>query len=276
MVYRLPLPSGRSINLFFYDGPISRAIAFAALDLGDFNAISGILKTDRDEDYVALDRALTQAFSEGNMDEVSRLLRENFEGESYSMTVLFRDEQRRILNRIMESEWTESEAAFDNLYPRLMAMTRTLAKFGTSLTVPRAFRAAAEFALNMQLRRNLASDDLDFGSIRSLMSDAEAARVSLDVSTLEYALRMKLEGMAERFHADRSSLESLARLETAVGVARSLPLDVNLWKIQNACYDLLQTAYPEFQQKAAQGDKNAETWITHFRSLAEKVSLRVE
>src|SRR5271165_2722023 len=31
MVYRLRLPSGRAINLFFYDGPISRAIAFEGL-----------------------------------------------------------------------------------------------------------------------------------------------------------------------------------------------------------------------------------------------------
>src|SRR6266508_1986004 len=31
MPYRLSLPSGRSIGLFFYDGPISRAVAFERL-----------------------------------------------------------------------------------------------------------------------------------------------------------------------------------------------------------------------------------------------------
>ena len=31
MVYRLRLPSRRSINLFFYDGPISRGVAFEGL-----------------------------------------------------------------------------------------------------------------------------------------------------------------------------------------------------------------------------------------------------
>ena len=254
----------------------SAALTFAAVDRGDLNPVGGILKVDGDESYAALDRALSQAFSEGNLDEVSRLLQENFEGDAYSLTVLFRDEQRRILNRIIESEWTEAEATFDKLYPHLMSMTRTLAKLGTSLAVPRAFHAAAEFALNTQLRRTFAGDTLDSESIRSLIADAEAAKVALDVPSLEYTLRMKLEGMAERSRADSSNLEALVALDTAVGVARSLPFEVNLWKIQNACYELLQAAYAEFQQKAAQGDESAKTWITRFRGLAEKVSLRVE
>ncbi|HME00421.1 MAG TPA: DUF3536 domain-containing protein [Terriglobia bacterium] len=254
----------------------SAALAFAALDRGDFNPVGGILKVEGDQDYAALDQALTKAFSEENLDDVSRLLQENFEGGTYSLTVLFRDEQRRILSRIIESEWTEAEAAFDSLYPHLMSMTRTLAKLGTSLAVPRAFHAAAEFALNTQLRRAFASENPDFESIRGLIYDAEAAKVALDVPTLEYTLRMKLEQMAERLRADPSNLEVLGGLDTAVGVARSLPLEVNLWKIQNACYELLQTAYPEFQQKAAQEDENATIWISRFRALAEEVSLSVE
>jgi alpha-amylase/alpha-mannosidase (GH57 family) len=254
----------------------SAALAFAALDRGDFNPVGGILKLDGAEKYAALDQTLTEAFSAENLDEVSRLLQENLEGETYSLTVLFRDEQRRILNRIIESEWTEAEAAFDKLYPHLISMTRTLAKLGTSLTVPRAFHAAAEFALNTQLRRTLGSEKLDLDNIRSLISDAEAAKVALDVPTLEYTLRIKLERMAERFRAAPANLEILAGLDTAVGMARLLPLEVNLWKIQNGCYELLQTAYQEFQQKAAQGDEDGKAWVSRFRDLAEKVSLRVE
>lgn len=41
-VYRCPLPSGRSIDLFFYDGPLARAVAFERL-LNDGNAFGGRL-----------------------------------------------------------------------------------------------------------------------------------------------------------------------------------------------------------------------------------------
>ena len=67
----------------------------------------------------------------------------------------------------------------------------------------------------------------------------------------------------------------LAGLDAAVGLASSLPLDVNLAKIQNICYDLLQTVYPESQKKDAAKDQKASTWAEHFRALAEKLSLYV-
>ena len=67
------------------------------------------------------------------MDEVNGTLQQEFEGEAYALTVLFRDEQQRILNRIAESAWGEAEAAFGNLYPPLMSMIRTLVRLGGSL-----------------------------------------------------------------------------------------------------------------------------------------------
>ena len=103
--------------------------------------------------------------------------------------MIFRDEQQRILNRIIESEWGEAEAAFRNLYPHLMSMMRILVRLGGSAMIPRAFRAAAESVLNTRLRRSLGSEQLDFDGIRNLLGDAEAAKVALDVPTLEYTLR---------------------------------------------------------------------------------------
>jgi hypothetical protein len=107
------------------------------------------------------------------------------------------------------------------------------------------------------------------------MADAEGAKVVLDVPTLEYTLRMRLERIAEGLRADPSSLYLLRGLDAAVGLARSLPLEVNLWKIQNICYELRETAYRDFRQKVEQGDEDAREWIDHFRALAEKLSLHV-
>ncbi len=50
MVYRLRLPSRRTINLFFYDGPISRGVAFEhLLDNGErfANRLTGAFNEDR-------------------------------------------------------------------------------------------------------------------------------------------------------------------------------------------------------------------------------------
>jgi alpha-amylase/alpha-mannosidase (GH57 family) len=56
MTYRLTLPSGRSMTLFFYDGPISRAVAFEGL-LNDgeafANRVLGAFSEDRDWAQIA-------------------------------------------------------------------------------------------------------------------------------------------------------------------------------------------------------------------------------
>jgi hypothetical protein len=250
-------------------------LGFAAFDRGDFNPTAGVLKAASAIAFRNFVGTIREVFSRGDMDEVNRTLQQEFEGEAYALTVLFRDDQQRILNRIAESAWGEAEAAFGSLYPPLMSMIKTLVRIGGSLSIPRAFCAAAEFVLNSRLRRALGSEPLDFDGIRKLIGDAEEARVSLDVTTLEYTLRMSLEGMAEKLRGNPAQVQPIKTLEAAVDLARSLPLDVNLAKIQNICYDLAQTAYRNSLEKAQAGDENSKAWVDQFRALAEKLSLHI-
>jgi alpha-amylase/alpha-mannosidase (GH57 family) len=253
----------------------SACLGFAAIECGDYNPTGGVLKATSSEAYEAVSVTLKEPFLHGDLKEACRLLQENLDGEPYALAVIFRDEQERILKRIIETEWADADAAFDNLYPHLVSTMRTLARVGGSMMIPRAFSAAAEFVLNTRLRRALGSDPLELEGIRSLIGDAEGANVALDVPTLEYTLRTKLERMAKSLQADPTNLGLLQELDSAVGMARSLPLDVNLARIQNICYELLQTAFAEFRLKGDEGGKAASAWIEHFRALAEKLSVRI-
>ena len=253
----------------------SAVLGFAAMDRGDYNPTGGVLKAGDAAAFQAVASALKEAFSRGDLEETSRLLQQHLDGEPYTLTIIFRDEQQRILNRIIEAEWGEAEAAFSSLYPHLLPTMRTLARVGRSVMIPRAFSAAAEFVLNTRLRRALGSDTWDFEGIRGMIADAEGAHVALDVPTLEYTLRMRLEQISEAFRVDPTNDELLKGLDAAVGLANSLPLDVNLAKIQNICYELLQTVYPEHEKKDAAKDQKSSPWADHFRALAEKLSLYV-
>ena len=253
----------------------SAVLGFAAFERGDFNPAGGVLKAASAEAFGTFVEKLKEVFSRGDADEVSHVMQEEFEGEAYALSVLFRDDQQRILNRIAESAWGEAETAFGDLYPPLMSMIKTLVRVGGSLTIPRAFYAAAEFVLNTRLRRALASEPLDFEGIRKLLGDAEAAKVSLDVTTLEYTLRISLERMAENLRSDPAQVQLIETLDAGVDLAHAVPLEVNLAKIQNICYDLAQTAYRDSLEKAQAGDKNSRAWVDHFRALASKLSLHI-
>lgn len=253
----------------------SELITFAAVDDGHFNPLGRARLCRGEEACAALISELRAAFSSGVWDDVVRLIQSNFEGEAYNLTALFKDEQRVILNRIVESEWREAESSFDTLYPHLIAVLRALARIGGPSILPRAFTAAAEFALNTKLRAAIAADPMDFELIRSLVTDAEGAKIDLDTATVEYALRMKLERLAEQFQGAPADLGVLERLQGMVELAVSLPFEVKLGKIQNVCYSLLQGVFAQYQERAEQGDAEAKVWIERFTALAEKLNLRI-
>ncbi|MGH9406701.1 MAG: DUF3536 domain-containing protein [Terriglobia bacterium] len=253
----------------------SDVLCFAALHAADYNPMGAARHLEGEQSYEGLVKDLEQAASRDDTAEVARLIQSSLDGELYTLSVLFRDEQQRILNRMLEKEWSEAEIALRRIYPQVISVLRALAKTGPALPIPRAFAGISEFALNTQLHRALAGEEMDLEAIRSLISDAQAARVPLDVATLEYSLRMNLEHLAERLERRPEDLDTLKRLDALVGVARSLPFEVNLWTVQNICYELKEVLGARRQQ-AEQGDETAKVWVTQFLDLSERLTLFVE
>jgi hypothetical protein len=60
-----------------------------------------------------------------------------------------------------------------------------------------------------------------------------------------------------------------------VSLIQTLPFEVNLRKVQDIYYALLQNVYPGFHERAKK-EKKARSWVKVFRSLGEKLMVRVE
>src|SRR5207248_6630068 len=120
--------------------------------------------------------------------EVIRLVDKHFAEYTYSLRSIFHDDQRKILGIIMKSTLSEAEALYRQLYETHAPMMRFVSDLRVPL--PRAFSMAAEFALNSSLRSALEdSDNLDFTRINALLDEAHANNVTLDDTTLGFALR---------------------------------------------------------------------------------------
>ena len=82
------------------------------------------------------------------------------------------------------------------------------------------------------------SEEPNLQRVKPILEEAKALHVELDVATLEFAFRRRLEQMAETLSTDPGSL---TRFRTAVELARALPFSVNLWQVQNAFYEQLRS-----------------------------------
>lgn len=250
-------------------------LSFAAFQTDSVSTVGAAGRLDGERSYETLIRNLEQAFARNDPAEISRLIQDRFEGETYTLSVLFRDEQHRILRQIMDTQWTEADVAVHRIYPQVISVLRTLAHAGVSVPIPRAFQAMAEFALITQLRRAFSEDDLNLDLVRGLVDDASAARINLSAPSLEYALRMNLEHWAERLKERPEDQQVIERLEKMAQLIRSLPFEVNTWTVQNICYQILQNLYPRRREQAGAGDEAAKGWVCHFRQLAESLRLYV-
>lgn len=247
---------------------------FGVLHFGDHNLNAGVERFQDGEDYHRLLAEAGGAFEHGDLAGVVRLLDRHFGDVSYSLKSLFRDEQRRILDLILASTLGEVENELRDIFRHHAPLMRFLNSLGTPL--PKAFRAAAEFVLNVDLKRAFSDLSADPEEVKRLLDETASLHVDLDTEGLSYALGLALKDLVELFHERPEDPELLRRMDAIVTLTRSTPFKVDLWRPQNRCYELRQTTYPRLKEKAEAGDARAGEWVELFRDLGEKLAVRVE
>ncbi len=251
----------------------AEVLSFGVLHFGDHNVNGGVRLFQGEAAYQALVKEVTTAFTKGDFAEIIRLLDRGFGGSTYSLRSLFRDEQRKIIRRVLQPTLAEAEGAYRRLHEQHLPTLRFLADLNVPL--PRAFHSTAEFLLNTDLRWAVSDDEPNPDHIRHLFAEATRWHVTLDTPGLAYRLKETIRRMAERLAESPADLALLQTLDAVVGLARSLPFEVDLWRPQNAYVGVMQAACPGFLARAAEGDDQARTWLTHFIALGEKLGVQV-
>jgi alpha-amylase/alpha-mannosidase (GH57 family) len=252
----------------------SARLCYGMLHFGDQNFSGGVTAFQDAEHYSAMERDLSAAFEGGDFTAVIRSFNQYFGATSYSLKSLFRDEQRKILNVVIDENLTEAEAVYSQLYENHAALMRFL--MSLNMPLPRAFQSAATVALNGKLRRGLAADPLDPETIRALLAEALAAHVELEVEILAFTLKNtigRLAGLLSAAPGDRARLRSL---QQAAELARSLPFWVDLWKAQNVYYEILQNDLPNGLGPVRKDGAADSEWRKEFLALGDLLMVRTD
>jgi alpha-amylase/alpha-mannosidase (GH57 family) len=251
----------------------SQRLSYVALHFGDHNLSCSVREVVDEAAYESTAQVLQEAFAGGDIPAVLKMMEKEFGPTSYSLKSLFRDDQRSILRQILNVSLEEAEAEYRQIYEHYATLIHFLRDLGAPL--PRAIRTAVEFALNSHLRREFSQDEIDPKRVRSFLDEVQATGISLDSTMLEFTLRMTLERQIEQLADQPENIRSLTRLESTVELAHNLPFEVVLWTAQNVWSEIRQSSYEDIAQRAEAGDADAQDWLTHFRSLGEKLMLRV-
>lgn len=257
----------------------SLIVRFAAVHFGDHALNAGVCPENGDAPSLEdVKRPLLEAFRILDVAGLVRLMDLHFGCSSYTLKSLFRDAQRRELERILESTLGDIEREYRQVFDRYEMLMRFLSVLKVPL--PEAFKATVRFILNTDLVRLMERYPLDTVRIVELLHDAKAWGVELDTPKLSYVLTHTLEDAMGSFLRAPMHIGGLKELVESLRFLKEEPFDVNLWKVQNLYYEAYKTLYKDAQKALHdpehQDKKPAEPWFPLFRELGGLLWIRLD
>jgi hypothetical protein len=248
----------------------SQTFSFAVLHFGDQN-ITAAVKPCNENDLVEFDafaEKTAEQVQRADFPDVIRLIDRYYGHVDYSLTSLFSDEQRRIVQLILNSTLWDIESSLTNIYEDHASLLHFLSQAG--LPKPPALTLAAEFAINAGMRRALEGDPVDQATLRSFLQLAKADKIPLDTTTLSYIADQRMKRAMVELQMSAGSLEMLERALTLARTLVELPFELNLWQAQNIWYDILRTSAYALTSQIAD---DRPPWEKSFNELGRCLSI---
>jgi len=259
------------------------SIEFGVLHLGDHNFSCGVRDRGDDVTYATMRATLRHHFETADFPQVIRAIDDHFGSHNYSLSTLFRDEQRRILDAILRTTVAEAEATYHMIFRGRAPLMRYLTDLHAK--VPTVLRSAAEIVINAELRKSLSSSQLDPHHIGSLLDEADRFDVVLDTDGLAHTFGQTVDRFARSVgdHVDGNDAVFLTftdddeigiqRITTLIDVAERLPFDADLAPAQDVLWRTLRDHHVELRDRADTGDEVATRWKDALTSVAVSLSI---
>ena len=242
-------------------------VDFAVLHLGDQNLSAAVRRTEatKERSFQDFGKEIRAAVDRADLPEVMRVFVREFGSAGYSLSSLFRDEQRRILQILLDSTLNEMERMLRTIYEDHISLLHYLSLSG--MPKPQALSLAAEFSLNADMRQALSSDPFDAVRARGMLAQVLTDKVALDSTILAYVASQRMLRAMKELQQDPTTQDLEVALEI-LGVLRELPFEVDFWEAQNRWHKMLYE-----KSSAASADPE---WGRKFRELGTKMDIEVD
>lgn len=252
----------------------SLSVTYAVLHFGDHNLTAGVRWRLREGWYEELVQEASAAFGRADLPEVVRVLDRHFYGLTFSLAALFKDEQQRVLESILEGMLEQSAATLRVVYQGQASLMHFLKQLGAPQ--PEVLRATGRFVLGTDLMREIEHEVPDPVRVRALLADARALGMPLDTRGLGPALERALVRKADELLRRPADIQVIESLNTMAEVAKQIAFQVSIWRAQNVFYEVLKEDYPHIKALASGRDEESLAWLDAFRRLGVQLKVKVD
>lgn len=251
----------------------SQKLSFVVAYFDHLNLHAGVRPYGTDETFQTMLDETSRAFDSADIASLIRTIDKHFSDSSYSFTSLFRDQQRDVLDQILDTTYRDAEALYRQFYDNHLPLLRFFA--GLDAPTPNALRIAADFVVNAKLKRLLTSEELNPERVEGVLEEARIGSVTLNKDELKHLFQAVLERKARAVEEAPRNLETLEALRSAAALLPVLPFEVTVRKVQNIVYGLIETVFAEMKGQRDAGSSDAQHWCELFVELCNELRIRL-
>lgn len=244
---------------------------FAVLHFGDHNLSAGVREYQGEADLAQMQRDIRSAFERSDLTDVIRLMDRHFAEHTYSLRHLFKDEQRKVLDLILQKPLEEITQTYQQIYDNQFALLRFLRDIGTP--APRALQAPAECVVGTRLHRLFAAPGLDLIELKRLAAEAGRLGLELQDPTLGFTAGHQIARQMEKLARAPQNLALVITINETLEILGRLPIRLDLWRAQNSYYAICHQLCPTIQKSLHAGDTTLTEWFEQFRLLGQALKV---
>jgi alpha-amylase/alpha-mannosidase (GH57 family) len=242
-------------------------ISFAVLHLGDHNLLGGVREFVDEASFAVMRREIKAAFDRSDLADIIRMMDKHFETHNYSLWHLFRDEQRRVWDRILKSTLDEVTGSFRRIYSHHYPIMRAMRE--QRAPIPKALLVTAELTINSDLRRAIETSEFDAAQVAGLIEEASRWRFEIDRTTLGFVASRRAQELMEQFKCAPHDASPLDQMHALLNALEGLALPLDLFKVRNQLFVTSRQMLGQMIERNMRGDVAATAWIECFIRLSD-------
>jgi hypothetical protein len=249
-----------------------KQFSFAVLHLGQHHIIGA--SSDKLNSFTLLKMyaQMKSEFENSNVNGVITLMHQYFGAEKFSIKNLFKDEQRKVLQQIIEHDLRETETLNHSIFERNVSTINALDLVGMEL--PHSLRKNMELVLNAEIRNYFQHATLKPSRLKKYVEQASKWNIKVDDIYIPRAVETRIKQELRMF-AVTLNYETLYRVERAIKHIQALQLKIDFIESQTLVFKIAKAHLKHWKTEAEKGEQQMQ-FLRTFEKLMHRLNIVIK
>jgi alpha-amylase/alpha-mannosidase (GH57 family) len=229
----------------------NKSFSFAILYLGNHHVIGNTSDNLSLEDFESISTSLKASFDESNISKTLEIIKENFRTKSFSFFELFKDEQLKLLDKVLSSNIALAMDSYEKINDRNYSLINVMRS--SQLKVPDVLFKNLETFTLYKLEKCFTHNNnyIIIKLLKSLIEDITKWKISVDVEKINYLSSRKITQLVYAYTDVDDKKKLIDNIYNTIFLLNKINIKPNLNELQNFLLTLSRDAQLEAEIQAS-------------------------